>query len=42
MNYDEHAQSVTARLAELIETNAAGDWSMPWHTHDLGDPPQRP
>ena len=37
MNYDEHAQSVTARLVELIETNAAGDWSMPWQTHGISD-----
>ena len=37
MNYTTHAENVTRRLVDRIQTGSHGQWAMPWHTHDLGD-----
>lgn len=35
MNYQDHAQAVTAQLVEMIRTGSHSEWSMPWHTHGV-------
>ena len=37
MNYTTHAENITTRLVDMIQTGSHGQWAMPWHTHDLGD-----
>lgn len=37
MNYTTHADNVTRRLVDMIQTGSYGQWAMPWHTHDLSD-----
>ena len=37
MNYTTHAENVTRRLVDMIQTGSHGQWAMPWHSHDLGD-----
>ena len=34
MNYTTHAENITTRLVDMIQTGSHGQWAMPWHTHD--------
>jgi len=35
--YDTHAETVTARLVEMITKNEQGEWVMPWHQTGAAD-----
>lgn len=37
MNYQDHTTNTTRQLINMIQTGSHGQWSMPWHTHNISD-----